>query len=111
VSPPRAPTCLIVWGKIEIHPDVEEFMILAGRCFRPMLEPVPVLGDEELARLTMPVQLLAGKEDALLPAEASARRLQRLLPHAEARVFPDCGHAVIGKADDILRFQLRSRPA
>ncbi len=101
----------IVCRGIEIHPDVEEFMNLAGRHFRPLLEPVPVLGDEELARLTMPIQFLAGKEDALLPAEASARRLKRLLPHAEVQVFPDCGHAVIGKADEILRFQMRYRPA
>ena len=59
----------------------------------------------------MPIQFLAGKQDALLPAEASAQRLQKLLPHAEVQVFPDCGHAVIGKADEILRFQMRYRPA
>ena len=97
----------IVCRGVEIPPDVEEFMILAGRHFRPMLEPVPVFRDEELLRLTMPIQFLYGKKDALLPAEASVRRLRKLLPHAEAHVFPDCGHAVIGKTDEILEFQLR----
>ncbi len=101
----------IVCRGVEIPPEVEEFMILAGRHFRPMLEPVPVFRDEELLRLTMPIQLLAGKKDALLPAEASVRRLKRLLPDAETRLFPDCGHAVIGKADEILTFQLRAGPA
>jgi pimeloyl-ACP methyl ester carboxylesterase len=43
----------------------------------------------ELSRVTMPIQFLAGKRDALLPAEASVRRLKRLLLHAEAHVFPD----------------------
>jgi pimeloyl-ACP methyl ester carboxylesterase len=101
----------IVFGGTEIHPDVEEFMILVGRHFRPLLEPVPVFSDEELLRLTMPIQFLAGSRDALLHSEASVRRLKRLLPHAEAHLFPDCGHAVIGKADEILEFQLRSGPA
>ncbi len=59
-------------------------------------------------RLTMPIQFLAGKKDALLPAEASVRRLKRLLPHAETHLFPDCGHAVIGKADEILRVPARA---
>jgi pimeloyl-ACP methyl ester carboxylesterase len=97
----------IVCRGVEIHPDVEEFMILVGRHFRPLLEPVPVFSDEELLRLTMPIQFLAGSKDALLPSEASVRRLQKLLPHAETHVFEDCGHAVIGKADEILEFQLR----
>jgi pimeloyl-ACP methyl ester carboxylesterase len=101
----------IVCRGSEIPPDVEEFMMLVGRHFRPLLEPVPVFRDEGLLRLTMPIQFLAGKKDALLPAEASVRRLKGLLPHAEAYLFPDCGHAVIGNADEILRFQLRSGPS
>jgi len=72
------------------------------------LEPVPVFRDEELLRLTMPIQFLAGKKDALLPAEASVRRLERLLPHAETHLFQDCSHAVIGKTDEILEFPRRS---
>jgi pimeloyl-ACP methyl ester carboxylesterase len=55
----------------------------------------------------MPIQFLAGKKDALLPSETSLRRLKKLLPHAETHLYPDCGHAVIGKADEILEFQLR----
>ena len=97
----------IVCRGVVIPPDVEEFMILVGRHFRPLLEPIPVFRDEKLLRLTMPIQFLYGKKDALLPAEASVRRLRKLLPHAEAHVFPDCGHAVIGKTDEILEFQLR----
>jgi pimeloyl-ACP methyl ester carboxylesterase len=93
---------------VEIHPDVEEFMILVGRHFRPLLEPVPVFSDEELLRLTMPIQFLAGKKDALLPSAASVRRLKQLLPHAETHVFPACGHAVIGKTDEVLEFQRRA---
>ncbi len=44
----------IVCRGVEIPPDVEEFMVLVGRHFRPMLERVPVFSDEELLRLTMP---------------------------------------------------------
>ncbi len=94
----------IVCRGIEIHPDVEEFMLLAGRHFRPLLERVPVFGDEDLVRLTMPIQFLAGRRDALLHSAASVKRLRKLLPHAEVELL-DCGHAVIGKTDEILRFQ------
>lgn len=99
----------IVFGDVEIHPDVEEFMILAGRHFRPMLEPVPVFGDEEIATLTMPIQYMVGEKDALLHSRSSVERLKKLLPHAETELL-DCGHAVIGKASEILEFQRRSRP-
>ncbi len=100
----------IVCRGIEMHHDVEEFMLLAGRHFRPLLEPIPVLTDAELARLTMPIQFLAGEKDALLHARASVERLKRLLPRAEAHLLPGCGHAVLGKTSEILEFQRRSGP-
>ncbi len=85
--------------------------MLAGHHFRPMLEPAPVFGDEELLRLTMSLRFLAGKKDALLPAAASVRRRERLLPYAATHLFQDCGHAVIGRTNEIPQFQLRSGPA
>jgi pimeloyl-ACP methyl ester carboxylesterase len=41
----------LVFDRVEIPTEVEEFMMLVGRHFRPMLEPVPVFGDAELRRL------------------------------------------------------------
>ncbi|MEW5825881.1 MAG: alpha/beta fold hydrolase [Candidatus Bipolaricaulota bacterium] len=97
----------IVCRGVEIHPEVEEFMALVGRHFRPLLEPIPVFRDEELARLTMPIQSFAGGRDALLHSAASVARIRRLLPHAEAHLIPNCGHAVIGKAEEVFEFQRR----
>ena len=94
----------MVCGDVELPPQAEEFMALAGRHFRPLLEPVPLFSDDELRRLQMPIQLFAGSNDMLLHAAASVERLVRLLPHAEAHLLEYSGHAILGKSEEILRF-------
>jgi pimeloyl-ACP methyl ester carboxylesterase len=44
-----------------------------------------------LHRVTVPVKIVWGENDRLLPV-AYAREFQRLLPHAEVEVVPSCGH-------------------
>ena len=101
----------MVFGGIELPPDMEEFMELVGRHFRPLIEPVPVFGDEELLRLQMPIQLYAGSKDMLLRSKASVQRLVKILPHAETHLLQDCGHAILGKTDEILCFLVKSSAA
>ena len=45
--------------------------------FRPRIEPQPLFTDHELAALTMPILLLAGEDDALLPSKKTVTRLCR----------------------------------
>ncbi|MDB6180032.1 alpha/beta fold hydrolase [Paracoccus fistulariae] len=47
--------------------------------------------EAELARLTQPTLLVHGREDQVIPPEAS-RRLFELLPNAELHMFGKCGH-------------------
>lgn len=100
----------IVCGNLELPPEAEEFMLLVGRHFRPMLEPVPVFSDGELQRLGMPVQFFAGSDDVLLHSAAAVRRLVQLLPHAQAHLLEDCGHAILDKGDEILGFLRKQIP-
>jgi abhydrolase domain-containing protein 8 len=47
-----------------------------------------------LGDLTLPVQVLAGASDRLVPAQAS-RTLAALLPNAALSVLPQCGHQIM----------------
>ena len=57
----------------------------------------------------MPVQFSGGAKDSLTRADASARRLARLVPQAEVHLLEDHGHAIIGQTESILSFLMRSR--
>ena len=72
--------------------DFREFFDLAGRHFicRPS---VPMLTDDELRRLSMPIGYWAGRKDVLLPTKKIARRLRRLVPSAAIFTDRDGGHA------------------
>lgn len=54
------------------------------RLHHPMLH-------KRLHRLTMPVFIAWGDEDRVLPV-TQVREFQRLLPHAQVRTYPACGH-------------------
>ena len=53
------------------------------------------VADEDLARLTPPVLLLAGAADRLLPSVAEAERLERILPNAKRRILSRSGHTCL----------------
>jgi len=72
--------------------EFREFFDLASRHFlyRPS---VPMLGDDELRRLAMPLGYWAGRKDILLPTRRIAARLKRLVPRADIFIDPKGGHA------------------
>lgn len=94
----------LVYGKQPIPPEAEAFGLLVMKHFQPRFNPIPVFSDDELRRLTMPVLLLAGAQDALLPSAKTAARLRQLLPQVETRVFPESGHVLLGMTPTILTF-------
>lgn len=53
-----------------------------------------VFSDIELASLQMPVLIVAGKDDIMIPIERSYTLLQQI-PHAWGTIFPKCGHWVM----------------
>lgn len=58
---------------------------------RQFMAPVNFNSEEQLHKITVPVLVLAGEEDQVVPAENS-RRLAAKLPHAQLVIFPKAGH-------------------
>lgn len=55
-----------------------------------------------LHRVTVPAQLIWGDDDKIFPL-AYAHEFKTLLPHAELKIFPECGHLPqIEKLDDFV---------
>jgi len=65
-----------------------------------MIAGAPAIDEQALARLRLPVLILAGETDGLVPLAAS-EHLATLLPRAELRRVPRCGHQIMMEAPDI----------
>lgn len=80
------------------------FLELIFANFLPRHDKLPIFADEALRRLTMPVMLIAGVQDALLDSAETKRRLAATLPYLTVRFLPEAGHLVIGQTQPILEF-------
>jgi len=96
----------IINGNVTLHEEALRYIRLIAKEFAPRMEVVPVLPDSELRRLQMPVMLIAGERDALLPSQKTASRLKMLLPHAQVNLLPGTGHLVTNQASRIMPFLL-----
>ncbi len=94
----------IVFGRQPIAEEAVIFMNEIMTHFKPRIEPQPLFTDHELAALTMPILLLAGADDALLPSEKTVARLSRLAPDVTARILPETGHVLHTVAPQIVPF-------
>lgn len=71
----------------------------------PRQQGIEMLAVDEAAlrQLPQPTLIIHGRDDQVIPLEAS-ERLLRLIPHAQLHVFGECGHWVqIEKAADFSR--------
>lgn len=94
----------ITLGSTPVHPAAQHYMNVIMTNFKPRIGPQYLFSDAELARLSMPVLLVIGDQDALTPTDRVAARLRRLLPHLTVRLLPDAGHALVNLAGEILPF-------
>lgn len=94
-------------GEPAIPKEVLEFMNLIVESYNPIPE-LPEFADEPLRKLTMPVLFIAGEDDLIIDAQASAARLSHLLPSAEIVLLPDCGHVITNAGGFILPFLRKS---
>ncbi|MFC3885547.1 alpha/beta fold hydrolase [Bacillus songklensis] len=49
---------------------------------------------EQLGEIEIPVLLIHGREDRIIPLEKTSWSLSQIIPNAELHVFPNCGHWV-----------------
>jgi pimeloyl-ACP methyl ester carboxylesterase len=85
------------------HPDADAELVRTeqratrrNRLFmmQALLEGAPAIDAQRLAQLTLPVRILAGENDGLVPV-AAARELAGALPRAALTVLPRCGHQIM----------------
>jgi pimeloyl-ACP methyl ester carboxylesterase len=94
----------IVRGNQPIDPAAVEYMNVIMTHFKSRVGALPNFSDAELARLTMPVLLILGEQDALFESAKIAARLQKLLPHLTVRLLPDVGHVLHSVSNEIAPF-------
>lgn len=75
--------------------------------FIPRTDPVAPISDVRLSRLSMPILMIVGEDDAMLDSAASRRRLARTTPRAEIISLPGVGHVVVGQTALVREFLLR----
>jgi pimeloyl-ACP methyl ester carboxylesterase len=94
----------LVTGRAALPREVTEPLMLRFRHFRPRMDPLPVRTDAELARLTMPVQLIVGGRDVMLRSAETRDRIARHVPHAQVSFLEDEGHIFRNQAGAIGSF-------
>lgn len=86
------------------HPEVFEEISGVFGLFRPRTERFPVLDDDTLRRLTMPVLAVLGERDRVFDPVETRERLTTLLPDAQVDVVPGSGHALLNQTPRIADF-------
>lgn len=100
----------MVFGNQPISAEVDEYMTLMLTHFKRRTGVPPVFSDEELRRLTMPVLLLGGAQDAIRDSEKIAARMQQLVPQLTATIIPQAGHVLLNTTDHIIPFLATGDP-
>lgn len=88
---------------VELPREVLEFMALVMDNFNPFTGALPVLSDEDMMKLDIPVLYIAGRGDITMDAELAAKRLLKLIPRATVHLTDD-SHIILGVSEKIKKF-------
>lgn len=94
----------LLYGSQPIPDGVEEITSIVTTHFKPRVGVLPIFSDEELARLTMPVALIGGNQDAMRDIQAIAGRLEQHLPDVTTTIIPGAGHALLNTSGTVMDF-------
>ena len=73
----------------------ETALLLQAQRGHPVkVPPIPVLTDEQLRSITVPVRVLAGADSKAFDPVQLVDRINGIGPLASARLLPDAGHAL-----------------
>jgi pimeloyl-ACP methyl ester carboxylesterase len=101
----------LLYGSQPVSDDVVRITEVVMHSFKSRMGVLPIFTDEELRRLTMPVLVLGGDQDALRDHQRIAARLRPLLPHLQVTIIPGAGHALLNTTGHILPFLAEPLPA
>jgi pimeloyl-ACP methyl ester carboxylesterase len=87
---------------------VNEFLAAIYKNFNTRRERVPVIDDDALKRLSMPVLAILGGRDAMVDTAGTRRRLEAQVPRVEIVWLPEQGHFLRDQAKRIDGFLRRS---
>lgn len=93
-------------GEQSIPKEVLDYINLIVENYKP-IQDLPLYADEQVQRLNMPVLYIDGEDDIIINAEKSVQRLSRLVPSAEVRLLPNCGHVVNNSIEYIIPFLMK----
>jgi pimeloyl-ACP methyl ester carboxylesterase len=94
----------LVTGRAMVPKEVADSLVLRFQHFRPRMDALPIRTDEELTRLTMPVQLIVGGTDALLRSSETRDRMLRCVPHVRLTYLENEGHILPRQTDAVASF-------
>lgn len=95
---------LMINGGNAIPEIVLNYQKLIAVCFNARKEELPILSDDNLRKLTMPVAVFVGAKDIMLRSDETIDRIRSLLPNAKTVIYPEMGHSLPGACDDVLDF-------
>jgi pimeloyl-ACP methyl ester carboxylesterase len=94
--------------KTPVAAPVAQYVTLIFENFRPRRQAPPLFSDADLLRLSMPVQVVVGANDAMLHARHTRDRVTRLLPRAEVACIEGAGHMLPPQTGAIADFLSRT---
>lgn len=80
----------------------------ASTAFQRRLPPAAVFTDDQLAALTVPIQLLLGAHSTLHDAAHVAERARQHIPDPRVETVPDTGHALQLEQPDLVAARVES---
>jgi pimeloyl-ACP methyl ester carboxylesterase len=96
-----------VYHKIVVPESALEFQAITAKHFNPVLETLPIFSDEQLKKITFPVQFFGGECDSLINSIKTAERLKSILPDADIHLLKDTGHAIIDQFVVVKEFLIK----
>jgi pimeloyl-ACP methyl ester carboxylesterase len=94
----------LVSGSARVPPEVTEFLEAIFSHFRPRIERLPLRTDDELARLVMPVQVILGRQDAMIRSAETRERMERTVGNLQVTWLDGDGHILVDQAPRVLDF-------
>lgn len=93
-----------IYATKHIPKEIIEYSTIMMNGFNPRLGGLPVLSDEQLVKLKMPVLFMAGENDVTLNAAKAAKRLSSLASNVTVDLIENCGHVIFNQAERIMNF-------